>query len=112
MPGLFRLFFRDKSLKKVCNWINAEGSLAYKDKWVTINQSEYDKFLCVVILVCVYKSNKENVAQLWSKENGRPIFNKLMSQNRFFGLMTLIHEEETDLKTNSSLPEMSLSNGI
>ena len=29
-----------------------------------------------------------------------------------FDLMTLSHEEETDLNTNSSLSEMSMSNGI
>jgi len=90
----------------------------YKDKWVAINQSEFDKFLGVVILIGVYKSNNENVAKLWSKKDGRPIFTKLMSRNRYqqilrvLGLMTLIHEEETYLKTNSNQLEMSLSNGI
>ena len=35
-----------------------------------------------MILVGVYKSKNENVAQLWSKEDGRPIFNQIMSRNR------------------------------
>ena len=52
------------------------------NKWVAINQSEFDKFLSVLILIGVYKSNKENVAQLWIKEGGKPIFNKLMSRYR------------------------------
>ena len=81
MSDLSKLFFRDKLLEKARNWTNAEGLLVYKDEWVAINQSEFDKFLGVVILIGVYKSNNENVAQLWSKEDGRPIFNKLMSQN-------------------------------
>ena len=34
------------------------------NKWVAINQSEFDKFLSVLILIDVYKSNNENVAQL------------------------------------------------
>ena len=48
--------------------------LVYKENWTAIDQSEFDKFLGVVILIGVCKSNSENVAQLWSKENERPIF--------------------------------------
>ena len=83
MPNSFRLFFRDKLLEKVCNWTNAEGLLFTNNKWVAINQSEFDKFLSEVILIGVYKSNNENVAQLWIKEDGRPIFNRLMSRYRY-----------------------------
>ena len=43
----------------------------------------------VVILIGVCKSNNENVAQLWSKEYGRPIFNKLMSRNRYQQILRL-----------------------
>ena len=63
MPGSFRLFFRDKLIEKVRNWTNAEGLLVYKDKWVAINQLEFDKFWGVVIPIGVYKLNNENVAQ-------------------------------------------------
>ena len=118
MPDSFRLLFRDKLLKKGWYWTNAEGLLVYKDKWMTINQFEFDKFLGAVILIGVYKSNNENVAQLWSKEDGRRIFNELMSRNQYQQILRLlrfddaIHEEETDLKTDFSLSEMSLSNEI
>ena len=60
-----------------------QGLLVYIENWTAIDQSEFDKFLGVVILIGVYKSNSENVAQLWSKEDGRPIFNKLMSRNKY-----------------------------
>ena len=83
MTDLFRLFFRDKLLQKVCSWTDAEGLLVYKDKWVAINQFEFDKFLGVVILFGVYTSSIKNVAQLWSKEDGRTIFNKLLSRNQY-----------------------------
>ena len=79
----FKLFFRNTLLDKIRDWTNAEGLLVYKENWTAIDQSEFDKFLGVVILIGVYKSNSENVAQLWSKEDGRPIFNKLMSRNRY-----------------------------
>ena len=64
MPDLFRLFFGDKLLEKVRNWTSAEELLVYKDKWVAVNQTDFDKFLGVVILIGVYKSNNKNVAQL------------------------------------------------
>ena len=83
MPDSFRLFFGDKLLEKVCNWINAEGLLIYKDKWFALNHSEFDTFLGVVIFIGIYKSNNKNATRLWSKEDGRPIFNKLMSRNRY-----------------------------
>ena len=90
MPDSLRLFFRDKLLEKVRNWTNAEGLLVYRDEWVAINQSKFDKFLGVVILVGVYKSNNKNVAQLWSKEDGRPIFNKLISRNRYQQILRVL----------------------
>ena len=96
MPDSFRLFFRDKLLEKVRNWTNAEGLLVYKDKWVAINQLEFDKFLGVLILIDVYKSNNENVAQLWSKENGRLIFNKLMSRNRYQQILRVLRFDDAN----------------
>ena len=104
MPDSFRLFFRDKLLEKVCNWTNAEGLLVYKDKWVAINQSEFDKFLDVVILIGGYKSNNETVAQLWSKEGGRPIFNKLMSRNQYQQILRVLRFDDANsqLRRNRS----------
>ena len=78
------------------NWTNAEGLFVYKDKWVAINQSEFDRFLGVVILIGVYKSNNENVAQLWSKEDGRPIFNKLMSRNRYQQILRVLRFDDAN----------------
>ena len=86
----FKLFFRNTLLDKIRDWTNAEGLLVYKENWTAIDQSEFDKFLGVVIFIGVYKSNSENVAQLWSKEDGRPIFNKLMSRNRYQQILRVL----------------------
>ena len=96
MPDSFRLFFRDKLLEKVRNWTYAEGLLVYKDKWAAINQFEFDKFLGVVIFIGVYKSNNENVARLWSKEDGRPIFKKLMSRNRYQQILRVLRFDDAN----------------
>ena len=96
MSDLFRLFFSDKMLEKVRNWTNAERLLVYKDKWAAINQSEFDKFLGLVILIGVYKSNNKNVAQLWSNEDGRPIFNKFMSRNRYQQILRVLRFDDAN----------------
>ena len=118
----FKLFFRNTStrtlLDKIRDWTNAEGLLVYKENWAVIYQSEFDKFLGVVILIGVYKSSSENVAQLWSKEDVRPIFNKLMSRNRYQQILRVLrfnnemHGEATDQLTNFSLLDMFSKNGI
>ena len=90
-------------LEKVRNWTNAEGLLVYKEKWAAVNQFKFDKFLDVVILIGVYKSNNENVAQLWSKEDGRPIFNKLMSRNRYQQILRVLRfDDANSRKRNKS----------
>ena len=72
--------------------------LVYKENWTAIDQSEFDKFLGVVILIGVYKSNSENVAQLWSKEDGRPIFNKLMSRNRYQQILRVLRFDNANAR--------------
>ena len=114
----FKLFFRNTLLDKFRDWTNAEGLLVYKENWTAIDQSEFDKFLGVVIFIGVYKSNSENFAQLWSKEDGRPIFNKLMSRNRYQQILRVLrfdmqmHGEATDQQTNFSLLDMFSKNEI
>ena len=51
----FKLFFRNTLLDKIRDWTNAEGLLVYKENCTAIDQSEFDKFLGIVILIGVYK---------------------------------------------------------
>ena len=97
----FKLFFRNTLLDKFRDWTNAEGLLAYKENWTAIDQSEFDKFLGVVILIGVYKSNSENVAQLWSKEDGRPIFNKLMSRNIYQQILRILRFDNANARRSN-----------
>ena len=50
----------------------------------------------LVIFIGVYKSNNKNVAQLWSKEDGRPIFNKLMGQNRYQQILRVFRFDDAN----------------
>ena len=72
-----------------------------KENWTAIDQSEFDKFLGIVILIGVYKSNSENVAQLWSKEDGRLIFNKLMSRNRYHQILRVLRFDNANARRSN-----------
>ena len=48
-----------------------------------MDDEEFKVFLCVVILIGVYKFNNESVAQLGNTLNGRPIFNCTISRGRY-----------------------------
>ena len=56
----------------------------------------------VVILIGGYKSNNKNVAQLWSKENGRPIFNRLMSRNQYQQILRVLRFDNANSRRRNS----------
>lgn len=79
----FQLFMRNPLLKDILKWSNKEGSGVYGTAWEHITDEELLCFLGLSILSGVYKSRNESLRQLWSIEDGRPIFNKNMARNRF-----------------------------
>ena len=89
-------FLETSCWKKFVTGQMLKDYLFTNNKWVAINQSEFDKFLSVVIVIGVYKSNNENVAQLWIKENGRPFFIKLMSRNRYQQILRVLRFDDAN----------------
>ncbi|CAI9727131.1 Hypothetical predicted protein [Octopus vulgaris] len=77
-------------LEVIRKWTNVEGEVVYKDKWKEIGHSELKKFIGLIIFIDVYKSKHENVTQLWSQEDGRQIFNKIMSQGKFQQILQML----------------------
>ncbi|CAK8690417.1 unnamed protein product [Clavelina lepadiformis] len=63
-------------------------------------------------------TRNENTTQLWSKDDDRPIFNKIMSCGRFQQILKVLRfddaekEEEIDLRTNFNQSEKFLTLGI
>jgi hypothetical protein len=92
----FRLYFRKPLVEKICKWTNKEGTMVYKETWKTLDTTELEKFLGALILVGVYKSKNEDIAQLWSKRDGRPIFNRTMSRNRFQSIMRVLRFDDAE----------------
>jgi hypothetical protein len=52
-----------------------------------MNVDELDKFLGALILTGAYRAKNEPIQNLWSKENGRPVFNSIISRDRFFQIL-------------------------
>ena len=51
-----------------------------------------------MILIGVYKSKNEDNCQLWILENGRLIFNKIMSRQRFQDVHRVLRCDETEYR--------------
>lgn len=94
IPSSFQLFFRASLLEEISKWSNKEGQRVYKDKWVDISSLELKKFIGALILIGVYKSKNEEVGQLWSRNDGRPIFNQIMSRERFRQIVKVLRFDD------------------
>lgn len=63
-----------------------------------IDRSELKKYIGVILLIGVYKSKTENVTQLWSQEDARLIFNKIMSQKRFQQILQVMRFDDASAR--------------
>ena len=86
----FTLFLQSSLRKTTCQWTNHEGAIVYGSSWKPVDDEEFKVFLSVVILIGVYKSNNESVAQLWSILDGCPIFNLTMSRGRYQHILRVL----------------------
>ena len=78
----------------VCKWTNAEGEVVYNREWKTVKAEEFKKFIGVTILIGVCKSRSENITQPWSKHDGRPIFNHIMSRRRYQQILRVLRFDD------------------
>ena len=101
----FQLFFRSSLLDEIQKWSNKEGQSIYKDKWVEVSIQELKKFIGTLILIGVYKSKNENVAQLWSRSDGRPLFNKIMSRRRFEQIVKVLRFDDAASRRMNRTPD-------
>lgn len=74
-------------LKMITKWANKKGENTLENEWRPIDDVELIRFMVVLILIGVCKSKNEEISQLWNKENGRNIFNTIMSRTRFQSIL-------------------------
>ena len=98
----FLLYMRPSLLETIRNWTNIEGEHVYGSNWKVLDQKGFMKFLGVMILIGVYKCRSLNTTQLWSKEDGRPIFNEIMSHKRYQQSLRPLHFHDANARKNKS----------
>ena len=70
----------------------------YKDKWNDVTVEELYKVIGLIVLIGVYKSKSGDICQLWSLENGRPIFNKIMSRQCFQDVLRVVRFDDAEYR--------------
>ena len=83
--------------------MDKEERRVYKDKWNDVTVEELYKVIGLMVLIGVYKSKNEDICQLWSLENGCPIFNKIMNRQRFQDVLRVVRFDtggNTEAMTN------------
>ena len=70
----------------------------YKNKWNDVTVKELYKVIGLMVLIGVYKSKNEDICQLWSLENGRPIFNKIMSRQCFQDVLRVVRFDDAEYR--------------
>ena len=94
----FGLYFRNNILEYICKWTNKEGKQVLKLKWNELDIVELKKFIGVLLLIGVYKSRGEEISQLWSKDDGRPIFSMIMPRTRFQELLRCLRFDDASAR--------------
>lgn len=83
----FMMFLHQNMTDTVLKWTNAKGRYVYKSDRQEIGDVEANKFIGLAILISFCKPKNENVLQLWSKEDGCPLFDKMYGPSKFSSVM-------------------------
>ena len=105
IASAFSLFFRDSLLQEICTFTNIEGDLKLKDRWKQLDIEELKKFIATLLLIGVYKSKGEPVHQLWSKDDGRTIFNAIFARNRFQEILRMMRFDNACERRQNRSPD-------
>lgn len=79
------LNFSNEHAKKVYEIWNIKHPNLPRREWDNFTETEFDAFLGLLILAGVYKSQRENIKDIWSKDESirRNIFTATLSRERF-----------------------------
>lgn len=89
----FMEFITTEMLNEIVSSTNERGRL-HTQNWIDTDIEEITKFIGALLLAGVYLSKNEPVAQLWNRQDGRPIFSQIMSRNRFSQLTSALRFDE------------------
>ena len=84
-----RIFLTDEIVNTIVECTNVEGRNQVQN-WTATDMNEMRCFFGLLLLIGVYKGKNSSIAELWSKHDGRPIFNSAMPRDRFYLLLRCI----------------------
>lgn len=90
----FKLFITQEMVNSIVTHTNTEGYLRFGQNWQDTNEDEMYTFFGLLLLAGVYHNKNSAISELWSHEDGRPIFNKSMKRNRFYELRRCIRFDD------------------
>lgn len=90
---VFQLYMCEEILSVVIRETNREAGRCYQEwnsnhpeeqkRWKEFDWTECEAFIGILLLAGVYRGNREPMEELWSRNNGRPVFLATMSLKRF-----------------------------
>ena len=92
----FYCFITPDMVATIVNYTNEEGHRILGDQWQGTSVGEIQTYFGLLLLAGVYRGHLEPIIHLWNKENGRPIFGKAMSRNRFQTIMRFLRFDNKD----------------
>lgn len=88
IQSCFNLFVTEPIENIVISMTNLEGRRVFKDKWKTVDSTDIQAYMGLLILAGVYRSRNESTDSLWDADTGRAIFRATMSQQTFSRVVT------------------------
>jgi hypothetical protein len=90
----------DEIVSIVVTCTNAEARNVFGNNWKELTLPELKRYLGLLILAGVYRSNKEPITHLWNKVSGRPIFSKAMARNRFTAITRCLRFDQRETRAD------------
>lgn len=85
----FSIFVTEDIIRTIVDCTNIEGNIQIQN-WSPTDANEIRCFFGLLLLIGVYKGKNSSISELWSKSDGRPIFNSAMPRDRFYMLLRCI----------------------
>jgi hypothetical protein len=85
-----KLFITHEITSHIVKCTNIEGQQIFEQQWKDTNIDEMYAFIGLLLLAGVYRCKNSSIVELWSKQDGRAVFNQSMALKRFLALRRCI----------------------
>lgn len=99
----WEILFNHDMVETVLKETNRRGKTIKRALWTDATLEEMLAFIGLLYLRGVYRSNMESTEELWSREHGRPIFQKTMTHARFKELRNMLRFDNPETRAARQL---------